>query len=267
MTYADDEFIAVEGQDDGPNYPTAFGITFTPRVGGIIVGVAGLMGALYLLMNAVQPAWEKYQTLEGEVKDRQGQIANKQQIQKEIAQAQKKLDEAKLKNQQVLSLFPNQKTLDTLLLDLNSPIKSSASQLTSYEPVKEAQAGGSGSETSAQVPGNGKLQRKTYNIVLEGNFDQVQSIMRSFELLQSLLVVRDFKSELTDQQIFLINDSGQATPAFIKKDTRAGAVQARPTLKTTFKLDALVPTSEIEAAQTAKASLADAKAQTKKPKQ
>lgn len=265
MTYADDEFIAVEGQDDGPNYPTAFGITFTPRVGGIIIGVAGLMGALYLLMNAVQPAWEKYQTLEGEVKDKQGQIANKQQIQQQIAQAQKKLDEAKLKNQQVLSLFPNQKTLDTLLLDLNSPIKSTKGELTSYEPVKDAQTGGN-EATLAPVPGNGKLQRKTYNIALEGNFDQVQSIMRSFERLQSLLVVRDFKSELSDQQVFLINDSGQATPAFIRKDTRAGGPQARPTLKTTFKLDALVPTSEIEAAQTAKDAQAAAKAQTKKPK-
>lgn len=265
MTYADDEFIAVEGQDDGPNYPTAFGVTFTPKVGGIIIGVAGLLGALYLLMNAVQPAWEKYQTLENEVKDRQGQIRNKQQIQQQIAQAQKRLDEAKLKNQQVLSLFPNQKTLDTLLLDLNNPVKSAKGELTGYEPAKE-QPGGNDA-TLTPVPGNGKLQRKTYNLALEGNFDQVQSIMRRFELLQSLLVVRDFKSELNDQQVFLINDSGQATPAFVKKDSRASGFQARPTLKTTFKLDALVPTSEIEAAQTAKAAEAAAKAQTKKPKQ
>jgi type IV pilus assembly protein PilO len=257
MTYADDEFMAVEGQDDGPSYPTAFGITFTPRVGGILVGVAGLLGAVYLVMNAVQPAWEKYQTLSGEVKDRQGQIQNKQKIQQEIAQAQKKLEEAKQKNQQVLSLFPTQKTLDTLLLDLNNPVKLTRGELTSYEPVKEAATSGSSETASASaVPGNGKLQRKTYNITLEGNFDQVQSIMRSFERLQSLLVVRDFKSELTDQQVFLINDSGQATPAFVRKDTRAGGVQARPTLKTTFKLDALVPTSELEANRAAQAAQA-----------
>ena len=248
MTYADDEFMAVEGQDDGPNYPTAFGITFTPRVGGILVGVAGLLGAIYLAVNAVTPAWERYRGLENDVKTRQAQIKDQQKIQQEIAQAQKRLEEAKLKNQQVLSLFPNQKTLDTLLLDLNNPIKSTNGQLTSYEPVIATQATSSSSETTtASVPGNGKLQQKTYNISLEGNFDQVQSIMRRFELLQSLLVVKDFKSELNDQQVFLINDSGQATPAFVKKDTRAGTVQARPTLKTTFKLDALVPTSEIEA--------------------
>ena len=258
MTYADDEFMAVEGQDDGPSYPTAFGITFTPRVGGILVGVAGLLGALYLAVNAVQPAWERYQTLDNEVKTRQGQIKDSQKIQQEIAQAQKKLEEAKQKNQQVLSLFPNQKTLDTLLLDLNNPVKLTRGELTSYEPVA-GQATGSSSDSAAAaatVPGNGKLQRKTYNISLEGNFDQVQSIMRSFERLQSLLVVRDFKSELNDQQVFLINDSGQATPAFVRKDSRSRAVQARPTLKTTFKLDALVPTSELEADKAAKAAQA-----------
>lgn len=254
MTYADDEFMAVEGQDEGPSYPTAFGITFTPRVGGIVVGVAGLLGAVYLAMNAVQPAWERYQALDNEVKTKQGQIKNQQQIQQEIAQAQKKLETAKQKNQQVLSLFPNQKTLDTLLLDLNNPVKSTKGQLTSYEPVIQQATGSSSDTATAALPGNGKLQQKTYNITLEGNFDQVQSIMRSLERLQSLLVVRDFKSELNDQQVFLINDNGQATPAFISKDTRAGAVQARPTLKTTFKLDALVPTSELEADRAAKAT-------------
>lgn len=257
MTYADDEFMAVEGQDDGPSYPTAFGITFTPRVGGILVGAAGLLGALYLAVNAVQPAWERYQTLDTDVKTRQGQLQNKQKIQQEIAQAQKKLEEAKQKNQQVLSLFPNQKTLDTLLLDLNNPVKASNGQLISYEPVVQA-TGSSSSDAAAAaaVPGNGKLQRKTYNISLEGNFDQVQSIMRSFERLQSLLVVRDFKSELNDQQVFLINDNGQATPAFVRKDSRSRAPQARPTLKTTFKLDALVPTSELEADKAAQAAQA-----------
>lgn len=257
MTYADDEFMAVEGQDDGPSYPTAFGITFTPRVGGILVGAAGLLGALYLAVNAVQPAWERYQALENDVKTRQGQIKDQAKIQQEIAQAEKKLEEAKEKNQQVLSLFPTQKTLDTLLLDLNNPVKSTNGQLTSYEPVAQPTSSSSSTSTAAaSVPGNGKLERKTYNITLEGNFDQVQSIMRSIERLQPLLVVKDFKSELNDQQVFLINDNGQATPAFVRRDTRAGSVQARPTLKTTFKLDALVPTSELEANKAAQAAQA-----------
>ena len=249
MTYADDEFIAVEGQDEGPSYPTAFGITFTPRVGGIIFGVLGVLGAAYLLANAVNPAWTQYQQLEADVENRQGQIQNKQKIQQEIAQAQERLEQAKQKNQQVLSLFPNQKTLDTLLLDLNNPIKSRNGALTNFAPVLEAQA--ASNDSAGVVPGNGKLQRKTYNITLEGSFDQVRSILRSFERLQSLLVVRDFKSELSDEQGFLINANGQATPAIFKRDSRQVVPGGNPTLRTTFKLDALVPVSEVEASQAA----------------
>ncbi len=249
MTYADDEFIAVEGQDESPNYPTAFGITFTPRVGGIIFGVLGVLGAVYLLANSVSPAWTQYQQLEADVKERQGRIENKQKIQQEIAQAQKELEQAKQKNKEVLSLFPNQKTLDTLLIDLNNPIKSRNGTLTSYEPAKDVPA--ATNDSAGVVPGNGKLQRKTYNITLEGSFDQVRSILRSFERLQSLLVVRDFKSELSDDQGFLINDNGQVTPAIFKKENRRVVPGGKPTLKTTFKLDALVPVSEVEAAQAA----------------
>jgi len=62
MTYADQDFIP-EGQEENPNYPTAFGITFTPQVGGILFGVLGLLGSLYLFLNVVQPAWENYQKL------------------------------------------------------------------------------------------------------------------------------------------------------------------------------------------------------------
>ncbi len=63
MTYADQDFLPVEGQEEAPNYPTAFGITFTPRVSGIVFGLLGLAAAAYLLVNVVQPAWQQNQDL------------------------------------------------------------------------------------------------------------------------------------------------------------------------------------------------------------
>lgn len=252
MTYADDEFMGVEGQDESPSYPTAFGITFTPKVSGILIGVLGLLGATYLLLNVVQPTWQRYQELDSEVKSKQGQLARKEEIKKEIAQAKVKLAQAQQKNKEVLSLFPNQKTLDTLLLDLNNPIKSRNATLTSFEPVKEAQSAAANNSAGA-VPGGGKLQRKIYNVSMEGNFDQVQSILRSFERLQSMVVVRDFKSELNDDQGFLINfDNNQATPAIFKREGKKVIPRGKPTLKTSFKLDALVPVTD-EASQNAAA--------------
>lgn len=249
MTYADDEFIAVEGQDENPSYPTAFGITFTPRVSGIIVGVLGLLGATYLLINVVQPAWQKYQDLDQDVKSKQAQVQKQQQIQQEIAQKKVELERAKQKNKQVLSLFANEKTQDTLLLDLNTFVKARNGTLTSFQPVVTTQpqeASGIVADNSLGPLVNGKLKRKTVNVQFEGSFDQVQSILRGFERLQSLLIVREFRSEVSTPQAVLVDSGGRAIPVVVNQN-RQVIPNAKPTLKTTFKLDVLSPVTAEEA--------------------
>src|SRR4028119_1789185 len=193
MTYADDEFIPAGGQEENRSYPTAFGITFTPRVGGIIFGVLGLLGATYLLLNVVQPAWQKYQELDNDIKTKQAQLQRQAEIKKEMAQANQELEQSQQRNKQVLTLFSNERTLDTLLLDLNSPIKERRGTLTYFEPVKQT-AQAANSNLAEPIPGNGKLARKTYNVRFEGTFEQTQSILRNYERLQSLLIVKDYKS-------------------------------------------------------------------------
>jgi type IV pilus assembly protein PilO len=236
MTYADEEFILADGQEETPDYPKAFGITFTPRVGGIVIGVLGLLGATYLLVNAVQPSWQRYQELEASVESKEQQIQQKQKIQQEIRETTAKLEQAKQENQQVLSLFANEKTLDTLLLDLNSFVKDRRGSLTNYEPAQEAESVVNDGSYGAAV--NGKLKRKTIDVQLQGTFDQVQSIMRSFERLQALLIVKNFKAEVSEPQPLLLNQ-GRAVPG------------ARPTIEATFTLDALSPVTEDEAQEAA----------------
>ena len=252
MTYADEEFIPVEGQDENPSYPKAFGITFTPKVGGIIFGVLGLLGATYLLINVVQPAFQQYNQLNTDIKSKEEQLKRQEEIQKEIAQANTELEQAKQRNQQVLTLFSNEKTLDTLLLDLNSPIKARNGTLTYFEPVKQT-AQAANSNQAEPIPGNGKLARKTYNVRLEGNFEQTQSILRNYERLQSLLIVKDFKSELYDDQGVLINvTNGTSVPAIFKKDENRKIIPGgKPTLRTSFKMEALTPVTEDQAKQAA----------------
>lgn len=248
MTYADPEFMPDDGQELGPSYPTAFGITFTPRVSGILIGVLGLLGATYLLLNLVLPTWQRYQELDTEVKSKQGQIQNKQQIQQQIAQAKVKLEQAKQQNKQVLSLFANEKTLNTLLLDLNTVVKARNGTLTNFQPATNPQpAQGAASnvvnDSSLGPAVNGKLKRNTIDVSLEGSFDQVQSIMRSFERLQSLLIIRDFNSQISTPQSVLVDSSGRAIPVVVNKDRRMIA-NAKPILKATFKLDALSPVTD-----------------------
>jgi type IV pilus assembly protein PilO len=249
MTFADDIGIPVEGQEEAPRYPTAFGITFTPRVAGIIFGVLGLLGATYLLVNVVQPAWENYQQLESNVKDKENQVQQYQQIQQQIKEKQVQLEQAKQQNKQVLALFANEKSLNTLLLNLNSFVKARNGTMTKFEPVPDAtQAAGTANASAAQTPGNGKLKRTIYNVEFEGTFDQVQSILRSFERLQTLLLVKDFKAVVSDEQGVVINpESGKVTPAIFKRDKNNKAIPGgKPALKTTFKLEALSPVTPDE---------------------
>jgi type IV pilus assembly protein PilO len=246
MTYADEEFLP-EGQVETPNYPTAFGITFTPKVGGIIFAVLGLLGAAYLFVNVVQPEWARNQTLQDEKAKIQDDIQKLEDTKKKIALKKQELEAAKVQNKQVLSLFANEKTLDTLLLNLNSSIKErEGASLETYNPGENSPAtDGVINDGSLGAEVNGKLKRKTVNVELVGSFNQIQSIMRSFERLQTLLVVKDFKLETSDEPIIvLVDPSGKSVPGVRKKDKpgQAGVVtNANPNLKATFKLEVLMP--------------------------
>lgn len=233
MTYADTEqdFLLVEGEEEAPNYPVAFGITLTPKVGGIIIGVLGIAGAAYLLLNQVQPTWQKYQELRQDIESKKLQIQTQEEIRQQIEISQAELEEAKDKNIQVLSLFASEDTLDTLLLDLNSFVKDTNGNLKSFTPVeKEAVVINDGSLGSLV---NGKLKRRSIDLELEGSFQQLQSVMRSFERLQSLLLVKDFQSDVSTPQTLVINNGN-----VILGD--------QATLKTTFRLDALLPLTDQE---------------------
>lgn len=246
MTYADEEFLP-EGQVETPRYPTAFGITFTPRVGGIILALLGLLGATYLFAKVVQPEWERYQTLQAEKGKIQQNIANLEAIQKQVDAKKAELEQAKQQNKQVLNLFGDEKTLDTLLLDLNSFVKSRNGTLRVYSPGDTPQStDGIVNDGSLGPEVNGKLKRKTIAVELEGSFDQIQSIMRSFERLQSLLLVRDFKIERADDLVVLINtDNGKSVLGVRKRENQQKVIPGgKPTLKATFKLDALTPVKQ-----------------------
>jgi len=164
MTYADEEFMTAEGQEETPNYPTAFGITFTPTIGGIIIGVIGLGLAAYLAVTQVQPAWQKYQELENTVQDKESQVQQQKEIQKKIKETEAKLAQAKLQNKQVLNLFASEKALDTLVLQLNTFVKSRNGSLISFEPVPEgagAQSGTPEASSARWEMGSSKLKATT----------------------------------------------------------------------------------------------------------
>lgn len=256
MTYADEEFIPAEGQEETASYPRAFGITFTPRILGVIIALAGLGLATYLLLNLVLPQWERYQKLQGDIDTANGQIKGKEQIKKDIETARAKLEQAKQQNKQVLNLFANEEALDTLLLDLNNSVEARNGTLISFKPVLDSKEKPNESSLNPQV--KDKLTVKRTALEFEGSFDEVQSILRSFERLQSLLIVKDFRADISAPQSLKVMGNGKVVPLIIDKNKRE-FIGAKPTIKTTFILEALSPVSQEET----KKATTDAKPATK----
>lgn len=246
MTVTED-FISVDEGGEfelaAPTYPTAFGVTLTPAVSGVLVAVLGLAGTLYLILNLVMPAFQKYQELQASRNEKQALIAQKQTIQGQTEQVKTELTQAKQQNAEVLALFANEKTLDTLLLDINRVVESGNAQLQRnnvraklkrFVPVNQSAEVVADGSLGPEV--NGKLKRRVINIELEGTFEQTQSIIRNIERLQPLLLIRDYQSTLAQAPT---NQQGKVV-------SRGPA-----TITTSFQLQALMPASPQETAAAA----------------
>jgi type IV pilus assembly protein PilO len=255
MTFSDDLNFsnqATETQDSGP---VVFGITLTPTIIGGIVGFLGVAGAGYMLFNMAMPAWDAYQQLQTKRDQLQTEVNQKTTQAQQIGKVEADLATSKQQQKQVLALFANEKSLDTLLLDTSRLIDSSngktfgnsiRAKLKKFVPTPETsekpvlvEDGSFGAEV------NNKLKRSIINVEIEGDFEQTQSIMRNIERLQPLLLVKNYDSKLTPPE--MSDDKDNPVQIGIGK------------LTTTFALEALMPlTSEESTDLAAKAAAAAA---------
>ncbi|PSB00661.1 pilus assembly protein PilO [Merismopedia glauca] len=232
MTYGDD-FPIEESEEievEEATYPSVFGLTLSPTVGGILIGVLGIAGAGYLLTNFLMTSWDKNQQLQTKIQQTETIIQDKQNYQQKLNEAQKQLIIVNQQKQGVLSLFSDEKSLDTLLLDLNSFIADRSGNLEKYEPDLQ-QDGTVVTDSSYGAGVNGKLKSKSIAIAIESNFDQLQSFLSSIEQMQALLVVKEFSTEL----------GGEEPQKFVVGSNNRGFVDGQPKLKTSFKLQVLMP--------------------------
>ncbi len=248
MTLSDDlNFAEHGGEFDSatPAYPVVFGIAFTPKIIGILVGVIGLAGAGYIVLNLLMPAWESYQQQQAKSTELQGQIEQKKASIKQIGKVKDELAQAKQQKVQVLGLFANEKTLDTLLLDLNRLIESGSTptsmnvvraKLKRFVPVSQKPE--PVTDGSLGILVNGKLQRSSINAEISGTYEQTQSIMRNIERLQPLLIVKDYQANLAPAEARSPSD---------KTPVRVGPAA----INTSFQLQVLMPLSPEEVAAAA----------------
>ena len=223
-----------------PVYPSVFGITFNPIVSGLCIAAVGVGISGYMFMSYLQPQMAKNQELETKLAQTEDQIQQRKDNAKKIAVAEQSLDRANAQKEVVIGLFASDKKLDTLLLDLNKLVNIRQGELQTFKPdLPVPGVGSSGaavvSDSSLGAALNNKIKRKGVQIEVKGNFEQVQSILRTIERLDQLLLVKDFKAEVdkTEQKI-LVNAQGRLVP------------QPEASIKTSFKIQALIPLTSAE---------------------
>lgn len=233
------------GAASAPSYPVIFGISLTPKVSGIIIGCLGLAGSAFMAMNMLMPSWDAFQQQQTKQTELQTDIEQKKAAIKQIGKIQEEQRQAKVQQVQVLGLFANEKTLDTLLLDLNRLVESGNSQvpfnavrakLKKYTPAA-AKAEPITDGTFGLLV-DGKLKRSSINIEIVGTYEQTQSILRNIERLQPLLLVKDYQSTL-------------APETAVEPGKGVRRIGPAP-ISTTFQLQALMPMAPQDVAQAAK---------------
>ncbi|GAP97533.1 hypothetical protein [Leptolyngbya sp. NIES-2104] len=275
------DFIPDSEFESTPNYPTAFGVTFTPTISGILLGLLGLLGGGALIYYLVMPAFETNQTLSKSVEEKTQQLQQQGAIRKQIQDAKDQLEKAKQKRDQVYSLFANEKTLNTLMFDLNQLIERNNAGLLAARNTKLnacpayvrqifATPGGAQefqdqfgplvseaklkrfkpddkgaaviNDSSLGAPINNKLKRQTIDIEIRGNFNQTQSIFRTIERLQPLLLVRNLDVKVVDQKVAegLYEIQPDGTIRYLTNCQPDNQIAA------TFQMDALLPLTDVD---------------------
>ncbi len=251
MTLSDDlSFSQSSGSFDdnsSSSYPVMFGVTFTPMVMGVVAGGLGFLGAVYMILNMIMPTWETFQQQRAKNQELETQVEQKTLQAQKAPEARAELAQSKQLQTQVLGLFANEKSLDTLLLDTSRLVESSnakalagssiKAQLKKFAPEGDKPEVIDDSSLGSKV--DNKLKRQIINVEIEGRFEQMQTIMRNIERLQPLLLVQEYNSQLVEPEI---DDSDKDAPPIRSEPGK---------LVTSFNLVALMPLTEEEAARIA----------------
>ncbi len=235
-TIIDEEF------DDSADYPTAFGITFTPQVSGIALGLLGVVGMIYVLLNFFLPAWNDYQKLNQEKIAKQAQVdqESSRALANKFASAERQLKEAEQRKATVLQLYADSQDLQTILYNFNTLFTARDVKLLSFVPQGDPEVIGDDS-LGAKV--KNRLKRQNYQVSMVGDFPQTQNLIRDIERLQPLILMENMQTTVAQESI-PVNVIRDGTKVEIQPETQAE-------LNTTMTLQVYTPLTaeEIKALQ------------------
>lgn len=285
MAY-DNDFIP--GEEETTNGIVFMGVTISPPILGVLLAVLGVGGGVWLAYQFVQPLMAQRQELQVEIAEKETQIEAQGNIQEQIERAEAERDEVQALQQDVLSMFANPDSLETLLLDINQQVNQRNANLSADEIRTRLVAQGCPSglledftnvnervngfftEVSLQeftpvFPGGGRGQTNAaavmpdgYELVTDSSFGrqaneqlkrQTYAVQMQGNFAQTQTVLRRLE-EL--QPLLVVREfrSQQETPTFIYDDNGLLAnCQPEAKITTSFRLEALLPLSQEELRQ------------------
>jgi type IV pilus assembly protein PilO len=248
MAYTE-EYLPAASSAPESSYPTVFGITLTPKVGGIAAGIVGLLAFAYLILNQVMPLIEANSTLDASVKAQEEEVKTQKASLGKMKQAKQGLSAAEGRQKQVTTLFANEQSIDTILLDVNQLIQSKKPKLAlqGFEPKGPIEII---ADSSLGEGANNKLKRQSYSVKLKGAFTETKDLIQQLERLQPLVRITDMNSKVDKlEQSVTVAPTG-----------RVSISRKEPELTTEFTLQMLMPRPAEELAAEAEAAAAAAAA-------
>ena len=227
-SFTSTSFSGTETTDDFgefKSHPSAFGITFTPTVTGMAFGVGGFLIAAYLVLSHVLPAQNSHVQLQRKMRTTEQELENlrKSKVETQIQAKKAELQEAQDIQAEVIKLFAHENSLETLLIDLNSFVNATNIKLNSYIAKSEPVVYDSFGESV-----NWEIKAKTYNLNVKSSFAQLQLFLQDIERLQPLLVIKDFNTNITEPQNYVLRQDRVV-------------VTGQPKLETSMTINALFP--------------------------
>lgn len=247
MTFSE-EFVPVQDSGQPSNYPTAFGVTFTPPVIGGLLAALGLLAGLWLFFSKVKPAFEANGELSAQIERDRQTLEDQKKTLANRGEFEARQQSALAEYDQTMELFADEKSLDTLLLDISQQIPNPKEVLRGFTPEGAVEVVNDG---SLGAPANGMLKRKNYKVAIEGTYQETQDFLDSLERLQPLMMVSNVQTEAAELvQEVNVGPFGQVS--INRKD---------PELSTTLNLQALIERSreefEVDRKAAAEAAAAD----------
>jgi type IV pilus assembly protein PilO len=232
-----------------------FGITFTSKILGILLGVGGIGLAAYAASTLVVPIWTEVQTGQQSLGTKKTTVSTLETQLASKGNIAQKIEEAKQQAKVVIDLLPDIDNIDTLIRDIQDQIPKTI--VIALPPNFSYELAGTLRAFQPSEPVKGE-QYDTYSFAIgfDGKFEDVLNTIQKIERLDALLVVKDLK--LTKKALPTTKFTFSRPIAAGKEKEILDSLP--PLIGADFTLQAFVPKSEADRDAAVKAATAASKA-------